>query len=137
MRGVCACAALTALVVAVLSGGCTGGEDGKAAKSVSVEEAHALIERLEGAPWFVILDVRTADEYAAGHIGGAVNIDYYSPSFAAEVGALDPGNTYLVYCRTGVRSAAAADIMVGQGFTDLYDLEGGIVGWTAAGYPLV
>jgi rhodanese-related sulfurtransferase len=136
MRGAWACAALAALVVAALSGGCTGGEERSMVVGLSVEEAHALIETRGDDPSFVILDVRTRDEYVAGHIEGAINLDYYDPSFAAAVGALDPGDTYLVYCRSGVRSAAAIDIMVKKGFSDLYNLEGGTVAWTAAGYPL-
>jgi len=137
MRGVWGYAVFVVLAVAVLSGGCTGDEKGPAVRDISVGEAHALIEKRGDDPSFVILDVRTPEEYAAGHIEGAVNIDYYSTSFAAEVGALDSMNTYLVYCRTGVRSAAATGIMAEKGFSDLYNMEGGITAWTAAGYSLV
>lgn len=137
MRGIWASAALALLSIAVLTGGCTGGEEQATVLDLSVEEAHALIEERRGDPSFVILDVRTLDEYLAGHIEGAVQIDYYDPSFAAAVGALDRSSTYLVYCRSGVRSAAATDLMAERGFSDLSNLEGGTAAWTAAGYPLV
>ncbi|MDK2973840.1 MAG: hypothetical protein PWP08_211 [Methanofollis sp.] len=129
MCGIWGCASLTVFAVAMLSG--------SGARALSVPEAHALIEEPGGDPSFVVLDVRTPGEYAAGHIAGAVNIDYRNPSFAGEVEALDPMNTYLVSCRTGFRSAGAAGTMAEKGFSDLYILKGGITAWAAAGHPLI
>ncbi|WP_205791418.1 rhodanese-like domain-containing protein [Microbacterium sulfonylureivorans] len=60
----------------------------------------------------VVVDVRTPAEYAAGHLEGAVNIDYQSPSFASEVSELDSDADYVVYCQSGNRSAQAASAMV-------------------------
>ena len=67
----------------------------------------------------VILDVRTPDEFSAGHLDGAVNIDVQSAEFDALVSQLDPEGSYLVYCRSGNRSAQAIDRMAALGFTDL------------------
>ena len=106
-------------------------------KDVTVADAHALIEANKGNPDFVILDVRTPAEYAAGHIEGAVNIDYEAADFRDQVSNLDKVKTYLVYCRTGVRSAAASDIMVGLGFKDVTSMLGGITEWQSAGYSVV
>jgi rhodanese-related sulfurtransferase len=82
----------------------------------------------------LILDVRTAPEYHAGHLMGSINLDIRSPSFADELDALDRGRAYLVYCRTGVRSSRAVAIMRSLGFRELYDLAGGLVGWQREGF---
>jgi phage shock protein E len=66
-----------------------------------------------------MIDVRTADEFASGHLDGAINIDVQDASFDATVSALDPDGAYIVYCRSGNRSAQAIDRMTALGFTDL------------------
>lgn len=73
----------------------------------------------EGA---VLLDVRTPEEFATGHLEGAINIDIQSADFDARVSELDPDATYLVYCRSGNRSGQAMSRMQAQGFTDLTNL---------------
>ena len=85
----------------------------------------------------VVLDVRTPEEFAAGHIDGAVMIDFQSPTFAADVAELDEEAPVFVYCRSGNRSAQAVAAMVGLGFTDITELDGGVIAWEAAGLPLV
>jgi phage shock protein E len=72
-------------------------------------------------PGATVVDVRTPAEYASGHLAGARNIDLQSPSFAAEVGRLDRAGAYVVYCRSGNRSAQAAQLMTAMGFTDVRD----------------
>lgn len=66
-----------------------------------------------------VIDVRTAGEYAEGHLEGAVNIDVQSAAFTEEVGKLDKAGTYVVYCRSGNRSKTAIDTMKSIGFTNL------------------
>ena len=73
-----------------------------------------------------ILDVRTPQEFAEGHIAGAVNIDVSSPDFAQQVSELDPEGTYAVYCRSGNRSRTAMAVMQDAGLSDVFGLEGGI-----------
>lgn len=68
-----------------------------------------------------VIDVRTAAEFDSGHLDGALNIDVQSADFAQKVGELPKDDTYVVYCRSGSRSAAAIKIMTGLGFTDLID----------------
>lgn len=85
----------------------------------------------------VILDVRTMQEYRSGHLNGSINLDFRSTSFADELKALDRGNAYLVYCRTGVRSGRAAALMKSLGFREIYDLAGGIAGWQREGFEIV
>ena len=84
-----------------------------------------------------VIDVRTPEEFAAGHLDGAVMIDFQSPSFAADVVGLGEDTPVFVYCRSGNRSAQAVAAMVQLGFTDITELDGGVVAWEAAGLPLV
>jgi len=88
-------------------------------------------------PGTVILDVRTAEEFAAGHLPGAMNADVESPSFAAALDGLDRAASYAVYCHSGRRSGIALDTMSQAGFTDAYDLAGGISAWVGAGGQVV
>jgi phage shock protein E len=100
---------------------------------VGVEEFANVIATPRG----VILDVRTPQEFAEGHIEGAVNIPVESADFIDQVAQLDPSVTYAVYCRSGNRSQPAVDGMASVGVTGIYELESGTIGWTDAGQPLV
>lgn len=88
-------------------------------------------------PGVQIIDVRTPEEFADGHIQGAVNIPVQQPGFAARVAQLDPKGTYAVYCRSGNRSQSAVAQMRDAGITTVYELAEGTKGWTADGQPLV
>ena len=88
-------------------------------------------------PNVVVLDVRTAGEFAAGHIENAINIDVEGMSFDSEISKLDKSKEYAVYCHSGRRSGIATEKMAKVGFTKLSNLDGGIIEWQAAGYPLV
>lgn len=88
-------------------------------------------------PGVVILDVRTAGEFAAGHIENAINIDVEGMTFDSDIAKLDKSFEYAVYCHSGRRSAIAAEKMAKSGFTKITNLEGGIQSWQAASYPLV
>lgn len=88
-------------------------------------------------PDVVILDVRTPEEFASGHIEGALNIDFNSGDFANEITRLNPSENYAIYCRSGSRSGQAASIMHKAGFHDVSNLNGGVIDWTNAGLPLV
>jgi rhodanese-related sulfurtransferase len=70
----------------------------------------------------VIIDVRTPEEFAAGHLDGAVLIDIKHPSFDAEITKLDATASYIVYCRSGNRSAQAVDRMRAIGIENITDL---------------
>ena len=85
----------------------------------------------------VVIDVRTPGEFASGHLEGAVNIDVQSPDFDALVGQLDPEGDYVVYCRSGNRSAQAIDRMEGLGFTDLVNAGSVQSAADATGLPVV
>lgn len=85
----------------------------------------------------VILDVRTPEEFADGHLEGAVMLDFHEPDFADRLADLDPDVPYLLYCRSGNRSGQTAALMKELGFVDVADVDGGIIAWGAAGHPLV
>ena len=88
-------------------------------------------------PGVVVLDVRTAGEFASGHIENAINIDVEGTTFDSEIAKLDKTVEYAIYCHSGRRSAIAADKMAKAGFEKLTNLESGIISWQTAGYPLV
>jgi rhodanese-related sulfurtransferase len=106
-------------------------------KDVTPVQSNSLIQRNQENAKFVILDVRTPQEYSEGHIAGAVNIDYYASDFKNRVDKLDKTNIYLIYCRTGIRSAAASKIISGLGFKNIYNMMGGITDWQTMGFPVV
>ncbi len=85
----------------------------------------------------VLLDVRTAGEFAAGHIEGALNLDVEGMTFEGEIKSLDPSKTYAIYCQSGRRSRIAVEAMTNAGFTKLFNLDEGIASWTNAGLPVV
>lgn len=92
---------------------------------------------LVGSPDVQVVDVRTPEEFAGGHIAGAVNIPVQDADFAARVAELDPNVTYAVYCRSGNRSQPAVADMHGAGFRTIYELGSGTIGWASDGQPLV
>lgn len=101
-------------------------------KSVEVDEFEQVISNKE----IVRLDVRRADEFAAGHIAGSLNIDVLKDDFEAEaLKKLDKQKTIAVYCRGGNRSKKAAQILAKNGFT-IIELNTGYMGWTGAGKPV-
>lgn len=85
----------------------------------------------------VLLDVRTPEEFAEGHLDGALNIDVKNPDFAEQIRQLDTSKTYFVYCRSGRRSITACDTLLSSGFVKLYELDGGILSWQESGKPVV
>jgi rhodanese-related sulfurtransferase len=106
-------------------------------KKLSPKDAHELIQKNKGNPNFVIIDIRTPEEFESGHIQDAANMNYHSDAFVDDLNKLDKDKTYLVYCRTGRRSSDAVSIMARQGFKDIYRIDGDIVKWKAEGLPVI
>ena len=100
--------------------------------SIDSKEAYGLIKADSN---IAILDVRTAKEFADGHVAGAVNIDVNQTDFAQKIDQLDRSKTYIVYCRSGRRSRKAVGIMATKGFKKLYNVSDGFVGWNKNGLP--
>lgn len=84
-----------------------------------------------------LIDVRTPKEYDAGHIKGAININFYDKNFGQQIEEVDKSQPIAVYCGSGVRSAKCASMMKKAGFTKIFDLDGGISEWKYNRKPLV
>ena len=77
----------------------------------------------------VLLDVRRPEEFAQGHLPEAVNMEVTAPDFAQRVARLDQAAPTYVYCRSGARSAKAAEQMTQAGFAHVTNLLGGVLDW--------
>ncbi len=106
-------------------------------QDITIDQAAEIIENHSFDENFVILDVRTEREFASGHIHQAENINYLSKDFRAKVNHLPKDKTYLVYCRSGIRSQKAMEIMKSLGYKKIYNLKSGINGWVKAQKGLV
>ncbi len=131
------------VVGAALMGGCVAAETAPAeaptqiSENITPQKAFTLIQNNQNNPDFVIIDVRTPQEFADGHIANAVNIDFYSATFRNDINKLDKSKTYLIYCRSGGRSGNALNIMAELNFREVYNILGGINQWMAEGLPTV
>ena len=83
-----------------------------------------------------VIDVRTPEEFAEGHLKGAQNVDIASPDFAGNLGKLDRAKTYLVHCAVGGRSTRSLSVLEKLGFKSIIHLDGGINAWKKAGLPI-
>lgn len=84
---------------------------------------------MEINPEAIVLDVRTPTEFQQGHLKGAVLLDFYSPTIQADIDALDKTKEYLIYCRSGGRSASACNYMDQTGFAKVTNMTGGMMTW--------
>jgi rhodanese-related sulfurtransferase len=126
----------TLLFSALVIGGCAKPTP-STLETIAPQEAFERIQENQADPDFVILDVRTPEEYAAGHIADAELLNFYAPTFAQDLDDLDKTKTYLVYCRTGNRSGKTLTIMASLDFERAYNVDGGITRWAAEGLPVV
>ena len=86
---------------------------------------------------YILVDVRTAEEYESGHIQDAVNFDFYSESFQNDILTLDKNSSIILYCRTQNRSTKTANYLKENGYKEITVLEGGITSWVKNGNDLV
>lgn len=103
---------------------------------IEVDDALELIENNRDNSEFIIIDVRTPEEYSIYRIENSFNIDLNSADFINEIGKLERGKTYLVYCHSGRRSSKAIQMMEKLDFKNLNNLSGGISKWNKKGLPL-
>ena len=121
------------LTLSFLPSGPVHADDAKTVhKNVNPDE----FEKLSKEPDTVILDVRSPQEYAKGHIKNSVLINFNDKNFDEKIKQLDKGKTYLVHCAVGGRSAKACDKLDTYGFQKVVNLEGGIKAWEKAGKPV-
>ncbi|MEO6037773.1 MAG: thioredoxin domain-containing protein [Saprospiraceae bacterium] len=99
--------------------------------------ATAFSEQLQANPDAVVLDVRTPEEFAKGHLPKALSVNWNGDDFDGGIAALDKSKPVFVYCLGGSRSADAAEKMRGAGFQKVFELDGGMLKWRAAQLPEV
>ena len=104
-------------------------------ENITPEEAYILMQENKDNPNFVILDVRTPEEFLGEYIENAVNLDYYSDTFRNDLDKLDKNKSYLIYCRSGRRSENALNMMKELDSREVYNMLGGITKWKSEGLP--
>ena len=106
-------------------------------KSITPEEASALIQENQGNPDFIIIDIQTPGKFAWEHIENATNLDYSSENFQDELDKLDKNKAYLIYCQNGAQSQSALDTMAELNFAEVYTISGGLDQWRAKGLATI
>jgi len=86
---------------------------------------------------YILVDVRTVEEYESGHIQDAVNFDFYSESFQNDILTLDKRSSIILYCRTQNRSTKTANYLKENGYKEITVIAGGITSWVKNGNDLV
>lgn len=115
-----------AVLFLALINSCTTNSQVQGVKNIKQTEFQKLAKEANT----IVIDVRTPGEVKEGYIDGAkLFIDYNSSSFESKIDKLDKSKSYVVYCRSGGRSARASELMAAKGFK-VYNLEGGISSWT-------
>lgn len=127
------CTLLTLPAHAMEEGLADYGKDMGGVRHVTAAEAGEILQKF---PTVKVLDVRTGLEYDRGHLTDATNINYYGFSFKKQLQQLDKNVTWLVHCRSGVRSGKSLPIMKAMGFTSIIHLDGGIVAWANEDLPI-
>lgn len=114
------------LIVSISLTSCAQGSSAKKSNVVSLITPQELNEKLGNIQ---LIDVRTPQEFAEGHIDNAKMIDYMQSDFMNKMSKLDTSKVLYIYCRSGNRSGKAARKLEAMGFPKIYDLKGGILNW--------
>ncbi|PVW16233.1 rhodanese-like domain-containing protein [Marixanthomonas spongiae] len=117
------------LGLSVLFASCQENKSG----TVEVMNPHHFLETMENDSSSQLVDVRTTEEFEVSHLKDAQNICVTDADFEERIKELDKNKPVYVYCRSGNRSARAAKILEENGFTKVYDLQGGITSWDEEG----
>ena len=104
------------------------------APSITVDQLKKA--KASGDAQFVILDIRTGDEFKAGYIDGAIHADRNAVEFYAAKAVPEPDTTIYVYCMIGARAASATLALLDLGYQKVFNISGGIHAWANAGYPV-
>jgi thioredoxin len=107
--------------------------NGQSSKASQTIDAKAFSEKIATTPNPQILDVRTPEEFSADHLDKAVNVDWLGDNFIAGAEKMDKTKPVYVYCKSGGRSQSAVEKLEELGFKNVYQLQGGILKWDAAG----
>ncbi len=121
----------------MLISACSNGQQNSGASVVEEVDAKTFQDLIAKNPEGVVLDVRTPEEVANGHLANASVINFYDADFMTKATMIRKDQPVFVYCAAGSRSAKAADQMSEMGFTKIYNLQNGYNGWTNAGFEIV
>ena len=108
-------------------------EEAQIIRSVDSRDAKIILDEEED---IILLDVRTPEEYAEGHLAGAKNLDYNAPNFTEQIQQLDPDQKYMLYCAGGGRSGKSLEIMKEMGFKQVYNVTEGFTELIDKGIPV-
>jgi phage shock protein E len=106
------------------------------AQEINQVSSTETVKLIQADSKLIILDVRTAEEFNAGHIKGAINIDIKLSDAFVKIDKLDRNAKYLVHCRTNHRSKVAVDHMVENNFKNLFQMSDGFMGWSQSMLPV-
>ncbi len=120
------------LVMALFFVSCKDKSVAEEVKVISVEEVREAMGNGE----FQLIDVRTIEEFGEGHLKNAKNICVTDDDFKEKVEKLNRNEPVYLYCRSGKRSARAGEILREMGFTEIYDMDGGILKWNEEDFEL-
>jgi len=101
-----------------------------------VQAADLIVDHKDNSD-FVIIDVRTPDEFKTGHLENAILIDFFAKDYLAQFKHLDKSKIYLIYCRSGNRSGKTLGLIEDMGFERIYNIGTGIIGWQEKGFKVV
>ena len=111
-------------------GSCASNSVKSEEKEAKIEEVTSTLDNVNDINFKskknVLLDVRTPEEFAAGHVPGAVNIDVKNPNFEEEIQKLDTKKNYFIYCKSGVRAKLATEKMQEKGFKNAKNFKDGM-----------
>jgi len=106
-------------------------------KNITPEETYQIFQEHKKDNDFIVLDVKTKQEYLKTHLTGSMSIDFFSRSFKDDLFLLDNNKTYVVICKVGIRSEIAMNLMIKMGFKEVYNVLGGDDRWIAQETPYI
>lgn len=121
------------LVIALGFNSCKDNSENKQITVISPEEVYEAVTNSDRQ----LIDVRTTEEFAEGHVANSKNICVTEDDFKEKASKLNKNEPVYVYCKSGKRSAKAAQILKEMGFTEIYDMDGGILNWEKQGLQQV
>ena len=111
-------------------GSCASNSSTNEDTQIKIEQTMSTLDNVNEIDWKnkknILLDVRTPEEFAAGHVPGAINVDVKNANFEQEIQQLDPKKNYYIYCKSGVRAKSATEKMQKKGFKNARSFKDGM-----------
>jgi thioredoxin 1 len=123
---------LSIALVAILFNSCSSGQTNGIKTNLSATE---FADKIKELPTATLIDVRSQDEFSKGHLANANNYDWNGTEFDNQIAPLDKSKPVFIYCLSGSRSSSAANKMRSDGFTQVYEMDGGLMKWRGANLP--